>query len=125
MNLHAVVGPAIGVINPLIQVSIQISAGYSTDASGRRVPAYNPPFVATAQVQSLQYNDIMITDGLNLQGVRKKIFLSGRIDGLIRSENKGGDLITFPDSVVWKVAVITDEWPDWTGAILTLQGDVS
>ena len=74
------------------------------------------------QVQPLQYRDIQQADGLNLQGTRQTIYLRGRIDGLVRATNKGGDLITDTSTgLIWLVAVMAEVWPDWCRAIVTLQ----
>ena len=68
-----------------------------------------------------------MTSGLNIQGTRRKIWLNGEIDGLVREDNKGGDLITDPNGDVWLVALITEQWttrseaPNWVSAIVTRQ----
>ena len=121
MNLHSVVRGAIGVINPPLTISIQVSTGSTTNADGSRSPAYATTIPRRADVQPLQYTDIVQADGLSIQGVRRKIYIHGEVDGLVRADNKGGDLITLPDSSVWKVAVIAEQWPGWCAAICTLQ----
>ena len=122
MNLHAIVSGAIGAINPQVAVTLTINAGgYTTNADGSRTPNVAAPASATAQSQPMQYNDIVQADSFNIQGVRRKVYLSGEIDGLVRADNKGGDLITYPDGSVWKVAFITEQWPDWCAAVITLQ----
>lgn len=126
MNLHQIVSGAIGTINPQIDLSIQVSTGSTPVAGGGRVPSYAAPVVVRGQVQPLQYRDIMQMDALNLQGTRRAIYINGRVDGLIRSENKGGDLITVTSGVnagVWLVALISEQWPDWCRALVTLQDD--
>lgn len=75
-----------------------------------------------AQVQPLTYRDIQQVDGLNLQGTRRAIYLNGFIDGLIRSSNKGGDLVTLPDGTVWLVAIVLEHWDSgWCKVAATLQ----
>lgn len=74
------------------------------------------------QVQPLQYKDIQLMDGLNLQGTRRKFYLFGAVDGLVRPDNKGGDLITDPDNNVWLVATVSEQWSrSWVAALATLQ----
>jgi len=73
------------------------------------------------QVQSLTYTDLTQIDGLNIQGVRRAIYINGEVDGLVRSENKGGDIITTPNGEVWLVVLVLEYWPDWTKCVVTLQ----
>lgn len=125
MNLHGIVAGAIGAVNPTVRGAIQTSAGYTTNDDGTRVPAYNPIQTnVPMQVQALQFRDITQLDGLNIEGVQRKIYISGRVDGLIRPENKGGDIITIADGYgkgVWLVACVLEYWPDWCTVAVTQQ----
>lgn len=126
MNLHGIVAGAVDAVNPRIEISIQVSTGNTIIPGGKRVPTYAPAVTVRGQVQPLQYTDIQMLDALNIQGTRRAIYITGRVDGLIRSENKGGDLITIAEGVnagVWLVAVIAEQWPDWCKALCTLQDD--
>lgn len=96
MNLHSIASGAINSVNPFIQISIRVSTGYATDANFTRQPAYAPAVTVSGQVQALTFRDIQQLDGLNLQGTRRAIYVNGRVDGLVRVENKGGDLVTVP-----------------------------
>lgn len=78
-------------------------------------------FSLRAQVQSLTFRDLTQIEGLNLQGTRRAIYLSGRIDGIVRSRHKGGDLISLPDGTEWLVAQVLEQWPDWCKVAVTLQ----
>ncbi len=120
MDLNALVSGAIGTVNPPLTVQIKISTGYVTGADGSRTPTYTTQSVS-AQIQALTYNDIQQANGLNIQGVRRKMYVEGDVEGLVRADNKGGDLVTMPDGTVWKVALVTEHWPDWTSCIITLQ----
>lgn len=121
MNLNSVVAGLIGAINPQINVSVQVSTGYTTSSDGRRTPSYAPAVVVPAQVQPLQFGDIAQADGLNIQGVRKKIYLTGHVHGLVRAFGKGGDLVSLPDGTVWKVAFVVEDFQDWCSVVATLQ----
>jgi len=124
MNLHGLAVGVIAAVNPIISLSIQVSTGNTIDPSGKRVPTYDSPVTVPGQVQPLSYQDIQHLDGLNIQGTRRAIYINGRVDGLVRSENKGGDLITVATGVnagVWLVALISEQWPDWCKALCTLQ----
>ena len=96
MNLHQIASGFVGSVNPFVPILIRISTGYSIAVGGRRTPSYAPAVVASGQVQSLTFRDLTQIEGLNLQGTRKAIYVNGRVDGLVRVENKGGDLITVP-----------------------------
>lgn len=96
MNLHQIASAAIGAVNPLVPLSIRVSLGYATDSDFVRVPSYAPAVTVPGQVQALSYRDIQQVDSLNLQGIRRAIYVNGRVDGLVRVEGKGGDLVTVP-----------------------------
>lgn len=124
MNLHNIVSGAIASVNPLITVTIQPSTGYATNADGLRTPTHGAPVTMQAQRQALQYNDIVQLDGLNIQGTRCKLYLNGNWEGIVRADQKGGDLITFPDGSVWLVALVAENWSDvdgWVSVICTKQ----
>jgi hypothetical protein len=121
MNLHGIVAPAISIVNPMVPLSIRISTGSTTAADGKRTPTYATPITVLGQIQALQYNDIMQLDGLNIEGMRRKIYIAGKVDGLVRADQKGGDLITTPDGKVWLVALVLEYWPDWVSCAVTLQ----
>lgn len=124
MNLHGIVSGHVGAVNPFVPVSVQVSTGNTTGADGTRTPTYAAPVTVLAQVQPLQFRDIVQMDGLNLQGTRRAIYLNGRVDGLVRVSNQGGDLITIevgPNAGVWLVAVVAEQWADWVKCLVTLQ----
>lgn len=126
MNLHGIVAGAVSAVNPQILASVQVSTGNTLGATGKQTPTYAPAVTVPAQVQALQYKDIEHMDALNIQGTRRAIYLYGRIDGLVRSTGKGGDLITITSGVnagVWLVAVVAEQWPDWCKALCTLQNE--
>ena len=129
MNLHAIVSGNIAAINPPIKGMVSVSTGYTTSPDGTRVPTYRNYYDVSLQVQSLTFRDIMQINGLNLNGTRRAIYLYGTVDGLVRSENKGGDLITIEYGVhkgVWIVATVLEQWgdgnvPAWVKVAATLQ----
>lgn len=76
------------------------------------------------QVQPITWRDLQQNEGINLSGVRWKIYLRGQVDGIIRPERKGGDLITIASGRhqgVWLVAQVLEQFPDWVCAAITLQ----
>lgn len=77
-----------------------------------------------AQVQALTFRDLQQIDGLNLQGTRRAIYLYGKVQGINRAENKGGDLITVAAGDAagkWLVAEVLEQWPDWVKVACTQQ----
>ncbi len=114
---------------------VQITAQLSGAPGGIGTYSVDPPvtidseamttqFWVLGQVQPITWRDIQQLDGINQQGTRNKVYLNGRIDGLIRSPNKGGDLITDPDGTKWLV----EGWnptAGWTCAAITRQDSAS
>jgi hypothetical protein len=127
MNLRGYANGATRAINPNTAATVRVSAGYDTMADGNRVPKYdNLPF--RAQVQALQFNDMVHLDGLNIQGIRRAIYLNGTIDSVKQINRKGGDLIKIasgPNAGVWLVSLVLEQWPDWAKCAVTLQDQAS
>lgn len=123
MNIFSLVHKAVGVVSPRIRVSIQVNQSSVTSPDGSRKPTLAPPQMALVSIQALQFNDITQADALNIQGVRRKMYVYGEVDGLVRVKNKGGDIVTLPDGTVWKVAIVAESWPEWTSCIITLQNE--
>lgn len=128
MNLHGIVSGAIGTVNPFVTATVQRSTGYTTNADGSRVPTYTT-FTASMQAQALTYTDLIQLDALNIQGIRRKIYLntaSGDVEGVVRAGQRGGDVLTFPNGTfpegnVWLAAHVLEHWPDWQAVAITLQ----
>ena len=76
MDLHSAAAGAIGTVNPFIPGQVQRSTGYTIAVDGRQVPAYAPLATIAMQVQPLQYGDLAQMDGLNIQGERRKAWVS-------------------------------------------------
>ena len=64
MNLHAIVAPYIGAVNPLSLVGIRISAGSTTGANGVPVPNYETPGALTASITAGVLNATAIMAGI-------------------------------------------------------------
>ena len=125
MNLHNLVRGAIGTINPFLPVTVNVSAGYTTNPDGSRVPVYNP-ITISAQVQSLTYTDLTQLDGLNITGVRRAIYTNGYVAGIVRIAQTGGDVIRFapgtlPEGDVWLCVQVLETWDSWVKIAITLQ----
>jgi len=116
MNLQQITGAYVSAVNPMVPCSVQVSTGNTVAADFTRVPSYAAPVILQGQIQSLTFRDITQIEGLNLNGTRKAIYLTGKVDALVREENKGGDLITFPDGTIWLVAIVLEGWLQHTGS---------
>lgn len=125
MNLHSIAGPIVGAVNPPTPASLQISTGYQTAADGSRSPGYLQPAIpVTAQVQPMSTTDIQHVTALNLQGNFVAIYLNGEIDGIVRPESKGGDLVTIPAgryAGTYLVSTVIERWDGWAKIAATLQ----
>lgn len=127
MNLHALVSPQVGSVNPQVICGLQMSAGYTINAAGIQVPQYAAAIAIPVQIQALSYTDIMRMGGLNIQGTRRAAYLNGNWEGVDRNAIKGGDLLTMPDTAgfsgptTWLVAQVLEHWPQWTKLAITLQ----
>lgn len=129
MNLHGIVRSAITAVNPDVTATLRRSNGYSTLSDGTQVPAYTEVAGIVVQVQALTYSDLQHLDGLNIQGVRRAIYLNGAAMGVVRNLQVGGDVFVFPagtmpEGSVWLVAHIIEQWgpgAEWCKACITTQ----
>lgn len=129
MNLHAIVSGAIKAVNPFTQLSIQTSAGFTTNPDGKQSPTYNDAVTVEGDVQALDAGEIQHLDSLNIQGRRMKFYINGNIDGIIRITQQGGDLITIVGGntapamlgSIWLTAAVLEYWPDWCCVAAVLQ----
>ena len=115
MNLHKLVRPLVSTVNPSVVATLLASAGSTTADDGTRTPAYADPVQIRVQIQALQYNDIAQTSGLATEGERRAMYISGNWEGLIRADNRGGDIISLPDGSQWLVAMVLENWGDSRG----------
>jgi hypothetical protein len=126
MNLNLAAGPVVRAVNPDVTLEVLVSAGpAATAADGGRAPSYLPMLRVPGNVQNLTFRDLAQVEGLNLQGTRRAIYLNGKADGIVRADNKGGDLVRMPDGTVWLVAMVLEAWQGWTKVAATLQNDAS
>jgi hypothetical protein len=123
MNLHGIVAPIIGSVNPNVPCSMQVSTGSVTNPDGSRTPTYNT-VTGTAQVQALSSDDLKQLDGMNKNGAARGIYFYGDIQGVLRTRTKGGDIITLTDGPNvgnWLVIQVLETWPDWSKCACVLQ----
>ncbi len=110
LNLHNIAGNAVGAISPWIKAKLQLSTGSATDTDGTRIPAYAPPRDIKIKVQSLTFSDLRQLDGLNIEGEKRALYLTGDVSGVSRADKKGGDIVTLPDGTVWLTVCVLEDW---------------
>jgi hypothetical protein len=119
LNLHGIVSGAIGVVNPPVMGTLQRSSGYTTAADGTRTPTYATTTLSL-QVQAMSGQDLRQVEGMNIEGEMRKVYTYGRIDGALRADRKGGDILTF-NAQRWLVVQVVEQWPDWAFVIVARQ----
>ncbi len=126
MNLQSIAEGVISAVNVPVSVSIQQSTGYTVGPDFTQIPTYST-YSMFVDLQALSFDDIRQADALSIQGERRKMYITGQVDGLVRYAAKGGDLVTITDATsawngtVWKVAMVTEYFAGWTSAVITLQ----
>jgi len=100
-------------------IEIRRSLGYTTASDGTRTSSYET-LSGPAQVQDLSTDDLRLTEGLNLQGIHKVVYLNGSWAGIVRADTKGGDVFILQNTE-WLVTNVPESWPDWTKVIVTRQ----
>lgn len=131
INLHAAVRGPIGAVNSDQTITWRVSTGSTTSASGAQTPNYAADVDVGAQVQPLEGDDLKQIEYLNMQGVMRKVYAYGSIQGIVRPALKGGDLLVFPlDGVsrLWKVVHVLETWTPqgvnvtgWCSVVAALQ----
>lgn len=129
MNLHAIVRGAINSVNPDIVGTWRKSTGATTAADGKRTPGFTDAPVSL-QVQAATGDDLEHTNFANQQGVYRKVYAFGDVEGVVRPDLKGGDLLLFAFNGVvrnWLVVHVLETWqPDtagWCCVLAALQED--
>jgi hypothetical protein len=128
MDLRSYANAVSNTVNPNILVTLQASNGFMIGAGQRQIPSYLPNVTGPAQIQALDGSDLKKLDGLNIQGDLKKIYLRGLLNGVIRPNSTGGDLIVIaapaPAYLIgtWLITKVLESWPLWTSAAIVLQG---
>lgn len=94
MNLRTIANSISNTVNRNIVVSVRTSAGSTIGPGQRQIPVYNSPIIGPAQIQALDSSDLKQLEGLNIQGTIRALYMYGNLAGVVRPDNKGGDLVT-------------------------------
>lgn len=130
-NLHSIAAPIVGAVNSNVLVSLRQNTGFTTNSDFSRTPTYSESTMS-AQIQGLQSDDIRVLNGMGIQGVRRKIYLWGTTSAIVRSLQKGNDIVVFPDGSEWKCAMIFEDYghgltgqTGWCSIAVVLQNPTS
>ena len=106
-------------------MTVLIATGVSDPGpEGATPPIYARPLSLVGQVQPITWRDLQQLEGVNLGGIRWKIYLNGEVDAVVRAEKKGGDLVliqTGRHQGTWLVGQVLEQFPDWCCAAITFQ----
>jgi hypothetical protein len=133
-NLHGLVRPAIGSVNPDISGNWLVSTGTTIDDAGASTPSYAAPANVGLQVQATRGSDLRKYEFLQGQGIYRAVYMFQNPDGINRLVQKNADLLTFPQyptgpACTWLVSAVDEPWTagngglSWTRLIVTLQLD--
>lgn len=120
LNLHNAVRGAIDALNPTFSGAWRRSTGYTTASNGVQSPNYTDTTV-TMRVQALSGRDLKHEAFLNMQGVKRSVYLYGNVQGVAKPNVQGGDILQFPENRGganrdWLVVVVLETWtPDAAG----------
>lgn len=126
MNLHGIVRGAITTVNPDVMCPYYKSSGYGQDATFAQVPQYTVVDPVPCQIQGLSARDLQHQDLVNMEGVKRSVHMNGNTQGVVRADQKGGDILAFaqvPGGTLqyWKVVAVLETWPDWCRVAVVLQ----
>jgi hypothetical protein len=125
INVRALANQAIQTVNPDTDIVLVRSTGYTTDANYRRQPTTVTQNVK-GNVQGLSAKDLQHVDGLNIEGVLRSVHLYGNVQGVVRPNDAGGDVLRFPEVLGgpvrdWRVVSVLETWATWCRVVVALQ----
>lgn len=130
MNLHSIVRPAINSVNPDIAGGFIASTGHNVDDAGNVTPTFAASVPVRLQVQPPGTKDLRHLNNLNISGVVRSVFMFGNAQGVVRPNQQGGDLLTFPQftgqaASTWLTVAADGPWSvndgGWTKVLVVLQ----
>lgn len=122
LNLRAIANRATGAINANIAATLRRSTGYTTSASGARVPSYADGEDVVVQMQALSKREVEHLDALNISNAHVSIYANTQLTPIDRSKQSGGDLLTIRGEL-WMVVALLEGWvgAGWCKAALSRQ----
>lgn len=126
MNLRQIANSVTQITNPNISATwVRSTGGYTTASDGTRTPTTSSPSIMI-QAQGLSAGDLQHIDALNIQGVKRSVHMYGNVQGVVRADQQGGDILQFPEIPGgtikdWRVVQIMETWPEWSRVVVVLQ----
>lgn len=132
MKLRGIANRLTSRVNPNLAVTLKRSTGYTTGASGKRVPTYADLGTIMVQVQTLTQSEIEHLDKLNISNGQASVFADTMLSSVDRPSQSGGDIIEFGTDAAtpaelqgqtWLVVALLEGWPGsgWCKAAITSQ----
>jgi hypothetical protein len=126
MNIRKIVRKGITMVNPDVEATITRSTGYTTGATGKRIPTFQTIEGVKIQNQGQNGEALKQAQNLNVQGVVNTVYISGEWQGMLRGDKTGGDIMYFPEKSggtpkKWMIIQVAESWPDFTKVIVCLQ----
>ena len=127
MNVRGLANGLIQQINPNITAQwVTSTGGYTTSAAGHRVANTQVARAIKIQAQGVSSDDLKHTDGLNIKGVMRSVTMYGNVQGVVRADSKGGDILKFPQmpnglTRDWRVVQVLETWPEWSRVLVVMQ----
>jgi hypothetical protein len=115
VNLHAIVAPVVAAVNPMATATWKQSSGATVNVDYSRTSTYVTVNGVQVQMQALTYKDLMMLDGIAMNGEARALYVNGNIEGVSRPEARGGDLFTLADSSIWLVVHVLENWSATSG----------
>lgn len=115
MNLHGIVRGVIPSVNPDTLMIWQQSIAPTVTGAFKPVAAYAADQPVRGNVQALTGKDLKHAALQNIQGVLRGVYLFGNVQGVVRPDAKGGDLLVFPQALggtpqTWLVVTVLETW---------------
>jgi hypothetical protein len=129
MDLRILANAATQNVNPNTPAVIITNQGWVTDAAGHRTPVTATTAV-TIQIQAMDQGLIRHTDGLNITGIVRSIYIYYPANSVVRVTGQGGDIVQFSQILGgtvnnWLVTHVIEEWQStnaaWSHVLCTLQ----
>jgi hypothetical protein len=126
MNLRGLANSATRRANPNQTITWKRATGVITqDAAYARTPQYET-VVLEAQVQAIDGEGLRRAEVLGISGIMRTVFIYGNMHGIVRTDMKGGDLLSFPElpgeaDKSWKIFDQVMNWSGWSSAHVVLQ----
>lgn len=121
MNLHTIAANVTRRVTPKTSITVKHATGYTVSADGTQIPTYSQSTVQ-GDVQPLSTQDLKKIEGLNVQNVTQKVYLTGDFEGVFRKTGRGGDLLEWGGNI-YLVTAVLERWPTWTAVGVTMQVD--